>query len=169
MAVQYKFFWVSSTNSSNVENEMNKFLRSVRVVNVRKEFVNNGNDSQFCIIVEYMNFNNNDNNADSSDTKTFKKGKVDYREVLSPEDFSLYDKIRTWRKETAKKEAVQLYTILTNEQMAQIAQKKITTKKGLNEIDGFGEGRMKKYGEEIIEIVTNNFKNSSSLNQNENS
>jgi len=151
MSIQFKFFWVSAQNSSNIENDLNNFLSSVDVIKVQKEFVNNGSDSHFCILVEYIR----SQNTKSSFNNTVSKKKIDYREILSPDDFSLYDKIRSWRKMVAQKEAVQLYTVLTNEQMAKISQDKIKTLNGLSKIEGLGDTRIKKYGNEIIEIVVN--------------
>jgi len=43
------------------------------------------------------------------------RGENSYREVLSPEDFALFVKLRDWRKQAAEKEAVPVYTIFTNE------------------------------------------------------
>jgi len=152
MSVQFKFFWVSAQNSSSIENDLNHFLSSVHVLKIQKEFVSNGSDSHFCILVEYIKSENQTSNSSTYKNSSSKK-KVDYREILSPEDFSLYDTIRTWRKVVAQKEAVQLYTILTNEQMSIIAQKRINTLNGLKEIEGLGDTRIDKYGKEIIEIV----------------
>jgi len=50
MSVQFNFFWVPAQNSSNIENDLNHFLSSVHVLKVKKEFVNNGSDSHFCIL-----------------------------------------------------------------------------------------------------------------------
>lgn len=63
------------------------------------------------IIVEY----------DKSDIKKaidFKeKPKIDYRDILKPEDFTIYSKLREIRKEIAEKNGVPVYTVFTNEQL----------------------------------------------------
>jgi len=79
---------------------------------------------------------------------------VDYKDVLSPEDFAVFAKLREWRKKTADAEAVPVYTIFNNEQLAKIVEKKIITKKALQEIEGVGEARVKKYGDAVISIMT---------------
>ncbi|KPA09707.1 protein containing Helicase and RNase D [Candidatus Magnetomorum sp. HK-1] len=146
MSIQYKFFWISPDNSHHMETELNQFLNSIQVISVDRKFVTNGSKSQFCIIIEYMS-------KQSPEKQSNTAKRIDYREVLSPEDFSLYATIRDWRKETAKKNGLQLYSILNNEQMANIAQNKITTKEGLQTVDGFGKTRMENYGDDIIKIV----------------
>jgi hypothetical protein len=44
----------------------------------------------------------------------------DYREVLSPEEFVVFSKLREVRKQFAEKESVPAYTIFTNEQLAEM-------------------------------------------------
>jgi hypothetical protein len=45
--------------------------------------------------------------------------KIDYKDVLKPEEFEVFSRLRDWRKSVAEKEAVPGYTVLTNEQLAQ--------------------------------------------------
>jgi superfamily II DNA helicase RecQ len=82
-----------------------------------------------------------------------KKSKIDYKQVLSPEDFALFAQLREWRKGEAAEIGVPVYTIFTNEQLAKIAEQKIHTKAGLQEIEGVGEARVKRYAEAVIGIV----------------
>ncbi|MEN6423125.1 MAG: HRDC domain-containing protein [Smithella sp.] len=127
---------------------MNAFLRSVRALTIHKEFVSQGENSLWCLAVEYL---------PQAGEKDFKKGenrnKTDYREILSPEDFTLFVKLREWRKQAATAEAVPVYTIFTNEQLAAIAQKRTATLADLKTIDGVGESRAGKYGDAILKIV----------------
>ena len=44
--------------------------------------------------------------------------RVDYREVLKPDEFALFVKLRLLRQEIAKDEAVPVYMVFTNEQLA---------------------------------------------------
>jgi superfamily II DNA helicase RecQ len=78
---------------------------------------------------------------------------VDYKELLKPEEFQVFSRLRDWRKAVAEKEGVPVYTVLTNEQLAQIVQKRINTKAGLKEIEGVGEARVEKYGEAVLKVV----------------
>lgn len=148
MAVQFKFFQIPITQAAESENELNTFLRSVRALTIHKEFVNQGENSLWCLAVEYF---------PQAGEKEFKKGenrnKTDYREILSAEDFALFVKLRDWRKQAAALEAVPVYTIFTNEQLAAISQKRIATLADLRTIDGVGESRAGKYGDAILKIV----------------
>ncbi|QTA79723.1 HRDC domain-containing protein [Desulfonema limicola] len=154
MSLQYRYFAVPFKNMSDTDSELqreiNKFLRSVNVINTRQEFVAHGDNSFWTLSVEYLA--GGDQKTGLQTTSSGKK-KIDYREVLSPEDFALYAKLRDWRKETAAKEGTAVYAVLVNEQMAQIAQNKVTTKAELKKIDKIGEGRIEKYGDAVINIV----------------
>ncbi len=146
MALQLKFFMVPIRGIEEAEAEINRFLRSVRVVSLQREFVAQGDNSFWSMAVEYL--------ANSSRTAAgSKKSRVDYKEVLAPEVFAVFAKLREWRKAKAAQEAVPVYTIFTNEQLAQISQKNVSTKVGLQQIDGIGQGRVKKYGNEVLKIL----------------
>ena len=79
--------------------------------------------------------------------------KVDYKEVLKPEEFEVFSRLRDWRKTVAEKEGVPVYVVLTNEQLAQMVQKKVNSKTGLKEIEGVGDARVEKYGEVLVQLL----------------
>ncbi len=66
---------------------------------------------------------------------------MDYREVLSPEQFAAFVKLRTLRQTIAKDDAVPVYVIFTNEQLAAMVQKGAASKADLGRIDGVGEAQ----------------------------
>jgi superfamily II DNA helicase RecQ len=151
--MQLKLFTIPIKNISEAEAEMNGFLRGHRVLAVKKEFVPDGENSFWSFCVEYLD------GATSSSTGGTASGtrppKVDYREVLTPEEFERFSRLRDWRKAAAEKEGVPVYAVLTNGQLAQVVQKKITTKAGLKGIEGVGEARMEKYGEALLRLLGN--------------
>ena len=153
MSVQYKCFVLSIKNSMDEEEEFNRFLRSVKVLTIHREFTSCGENSYWCFAVEYLYSKNDQSESNKSKTG---KPKIDYKEVLSPEDFALFAKLRDWRKEIANIDKVPLYTIFNNEQLAQIAREKITTNAGLRGISGVGETRAKKYCEAVGKIIKEN-------------
>ena len=137
MKLHYKFFSIPVNTSTDIEQEMNEFIKNHKIASIKKEFVNNQENTCWFFLIEYFE------EIHDKDKKSGKniKNAIDYREVLSPEIFTRYAKIREWRKQEAAKTAVQLYTILTNEQMAQIAEKKIITIDELKKVSGIGDQR----------------------------
>jgi superfamily II DNA helicase RecQ len=49
--------------------------------------------------------------------------KVDYKEVLKPEEFEVFSRLRDWRKAVAEKEGVPVYVVLSNEQLADMVRR----------------------------------------------
>ena len=154
MAIQYKFFMIPIKNSSQIENELNKFLRTVKVVTTHREFIAKGDESCYSLIIEYVI----DGSEQVAASNTTSKSKTDYRDLLSPEDFTIYARLRAWRKETSEKEAVPAYTIFTNEQLAKIVEQKVCTKEDLQKIDGVGDGRVKRFGKHVTEMMIDSLK-----------
>ena len=152
MSIQFNFFVMPAYGDVETQDTLNRFLRSNRVLNVHREFINDGPGSFWSLAVEYLDSSAEDAQAGTRNSKTGRK-RIDYREVLSPDDFALYVKLRDWRKQTAGELAVPVYTIFTNEQMAQIVRQRITAKEKLKEIEGIGDARIKKYGDAALKIV----------------
>ena len=127
---------------------MNVFLRVHRVLSVKKEFVPDGENSFWTFCVEYLD------SPGALGPIPGRPPKVDYKEVLKPEEFEVFSRLREWRKTMAEKEGVPVYAVLTNEQLAQAVQRKVTSKAGLKEIEGVGDARIEKYGEAVLAVMT---------------
>ena len=150
--MQLKLFILPVKNLAPPKAEMNAFLRSHRVLAVKKEFVADGENSFWTFCVEYL---------ESAPGATAASGlsgrpKVDYKEVLKPEEFEVFSRLREWRKGVAEKEGVPVYAVLTNEQLAQMVQKKVSSKAALKEIEGVGDARVEKYGAAVLERLVFN-------------
>lgn len=152
MPIQYKFFSIPVNYETDAEAELNAFLRTIRLINIHRELVCQENKFYWAVAVEYTTGAGKDERKSIAARK-----KIDYKEVLKPEDFAIFAKLREWRKETAAREAVPVYTVFMNEQLASIVKKKITTKKGLREIDGVGDARVEKYGDAVLTIAKEEF------------
>ena len=76
--------------------------------------------------------------------------------LLSSQDFAVYVKLREWRKKVADEEGVPVYTIFTNEQLAQIVENRVESKTDLSKIEGVGESRLAKYSVAVLEILAEN-------------
>ena len=145
--MQLKLFIVPVKNVTAAEAELNAFLRSHRVLAVKKEFVPDGENSFRTFCVEYL---------DGVGVGALLSGgrpKIDYKEVLKPEEFEVFSRLRDWRKNVAEKEGVPVYAVLTNEQLAQMVQKQVKSKAGLKEIEGVGDARVEKYGEAVLQLL----------------
>lgn len=145
------FFAIPARGDSGLQEDLNRFLRSHRVLTVHREFVGQGDNSFWALAVEYLE-GPAPSGPGSGDGRGGKQ-RVDYKEVLSPEDFALFARLRDWRKATAEQEGIPVYAVLTNELLAAIATKRPESAAQLREVEGVGEGKAGKYGEGVLAIV----------------
>jgi len=148
--VPYRFFYVPVHFSEWAEEELNAFLHSHRVLRVERRFVEAGENSYWSFCVDYAEGGERRGPA----RQQAGKSKVDYREVLSPEEFEVYAKLRELRKEIAGEESVPVYMVFTNEQLAEMVRRKVASKEGLEKIEGVGPARVDKYGAKMLELLT---------------
>ncbi|MBF0143037.1 MAG: HRDC domain-containing protein [Magnetococcales bacterium] len=78
-----------------------------------------------------------------------------WRKMLGEADMPLFNTLREWRSRKAKEEGVPTYFVCTNRQLAEVARLRPGTMTALARVDGFGTGRLKKYGQEILAAMGN--------------
>ncbi len=118
---------------------------------VNRRWVEQGNDSYWSLCIDYLE--SAQGKGPKSNDAGGQRAKIDYKAILSPEDFAVFAQLRDLRKEVAQAEAVPVYTIFTNEQLAQIVQKKAHNKADLEQIAGLGNARIAKYGERLLQLL----------------
>lgn len=147
----YRHFQVPCSGGE-VEATMTTFLHTHRVLKVEKQFVAAGLDSFWAYQVHYDDVPK-PGPASGGISDPAKKGMIDYKTVLNEADFNLFLKLKDWRKERAQKDAMEPFTIFTNAQLADVAQKRCATLEALREISGIGGARSEKYGAEVLLLV----------------
>lgn len=70
--------------------------------------------------------------------------------MLSPEQLAAFVKLRALRQTISKEEAVPVYVIFTNEQLAAFVQNQAASKADPGKVEGVGEARIQKYGERFL-------------------
>jgi superfamily II DNA helicase RecQ len=146
----FKFFTVPIHEAGQAEAEMNGFLRSHKVLSVDRRWVEQGSSSFWSFCIDYLE----PSSGGGDGRQSGQRGKVDYKEILSAEDFAVFARLREVRKEIAAAEAVPVYTIFTNDQLAQMVQSKAKDRAALEKIAGVGDARIEKYGGRMLEVLT---------------
>jgi len=77
----------------------------------------------------------------------------DWRGELDGPGQRLYDELRLWRSRVSKRDGLPPYLVLTNREVAEIARRRPATSAALQEIDGVGESKSKRWGEEILAVL----------------
>ncbi|MBN2770564.1 MAG: HRDC domain-containing protein [Spirochaetes bacterium] len=129
--------------------EMNKFLRGQKILEVKQELINNGSNSHWCFVVKY---NEKAKRGGSS------KEKVDYKNILEEEKFKVFSDLREIRKEIAKEDAVPAFAVFTDEELSKIAVLEEINVKSIQTVEGVGEKKVEKYGEKLIELYNDKVK-----------
>jgi superfamily II DNA helicase RecQ len=81
------------------------------------------------------------------------KSRVDYKQVLSPDEFQMFAQLRDLRKTLAQDEAVPAYTIFTNDQLAEMVRNRVASLADLERVTGVGNARVARYGERVLAIL----------------
>lgn len=145
--MRLKFFVVPALDSAAAEAELDRFLARHRVIRAERHLVAQGAGTYWAICIEYL-----ESSALRKDTPS-KKGKIDYKEVMAPEDFRRYLALRDLRKTLAEREGVPAYKVFTNEQLATMVLQRIRSQPRLAELAGVGPSRLERYAEPFLQLL----------------
>lgn len=132
--------------------ELNAFLASQAVTTVNQEIVATQGGPMLVFVVETVT-----NTNDGRSQRASGKSKVDYREVLTEEQFAVFSRLRDERKRIGDTEGVALYNIFNNAQLATMVTGRFTSVSQIAGIDGIGESRVKKYADRFLPILKEEF------------
>jgi superfamily II DNA helicase RecQ len=144
----FKFFAIPARDPIESEAELNGFLRGRRVLSVERRLVEAGSDSFWALCVDYLDIPSGMRVEGRQG-----RGRIDYREVLPPDQFAVFARLRQWRQAVAKEEAVPAYAVFTNEQLARMVRDRCGSKADLEAIAGVGDARIEKYGTRVLELL----------------
>jgi superfamily II DNA helicase RecQ len=147
----FQFFTIPIASPEAATNELNAFLRSHRILKTDRQWVDQGTSSLWSVCVEYLD---GAGGTRPNGPPHPQLRKVDYKDTLSPADFAVFAKLREVRKAISQAEAVPVYAIFTNEQLAQMVSTKATSRAALGKIEGVGGARLDKYGPRMLDILS---------------
>ncbi|RME07291.1 MAG: helicase [Bacteroidetes bacterium] len=143
--MQIRVFSVPATGNEEWNEELNRFLRAKRILQVEQQLVQLNGQAFWSFCVHYLE-------TGSSSAGSIRRKKVDYREVLDEAAFRRFSKMREIRKRLAKEEGVPAYAIFTDEQMAALARMPELSKAAMLQVQGIGEKTVEKYGDHFINM-----------------
>ncbi len=146
--MRYRFFTIPIHGGEGAEAELNRCLAETRVLTVDRQFVADGANSAWAVCLAVHDGDGR------SPPATRRAGKIDYKEVLSADDFAVFARLRDLRKQLAERDGVPPYAVFTNEQLAAIVQGRVTSPTALKAIDGIGDARVEKYAAPVLAVMT---------------
>jgi superfamily II DNA helicase RecQ len=112
--MQIKIFTIPITDNGIVQEEMNKFLRGHKVLEVTQEFYQSQSGAAWCFSVKYIE-------TPASYAQNTRKAKIDYRDELDEATFNIFAKLRQNRKTIAEENGIPAYAVFTDAELAEIA------------------------------------------------
>lgn len=144
--MEIKIFTVSVHHGESMNEELNKFLRSHKVVDIEKRFVSQDHGAYWSFCVSYIT------GGKVSVSNTDRRMKKDYREILDAKTFSIFEKLRSYRREIAKNDAVPAFAVFTDAELVKMAKEKEITLAKIKTIKGIGEKKLEKYGHLLLKM-----------------
>lgn len=145
--MQIKLFTIPITDNGRFLEEMNRFLRANKILEVENQLVSNEKGASWCFCVKYL-----------PAVPAFRKAdniKKDYKNELSEEVFKVFSTLREVRKKIATEDAVPAYAVCTDEELSQIAALPVINEQSLKSVKGFGDKKFEKYGQSFIQWYQN--------------
>ncbi len=145
--MKIRVFRIPASGGGGAEEEaVNSFLEAERILSIDRQFVQDGANSAWALFISYEP-------GEGRPPPSRRGRQVDYREVLSAEDFAVYAKLRSLRKTLAGGVGQPLYNLFNNEQLAEMVLRRVVSAQALGGIPGVGAGRVKKYGEDFLTLL----------------
>lgn len=113
--MQVKTFVLPVLSSDSSEDELNKFLRSHRVLQIERHFCSE-NGGYWAVLVEYV-----DGDPTDSVPPAHRRDRQDPSQGLSEEERKRYDNFKQVRRRLATENAMPAYLIFTNERTGYIS------------------------------------------------
>jgi len=140
--MQIKLFTIPVGDSGTALDEMNRFLRGNKILEVQNQLISNENGAYWCFCVRYLE------KTISSTGET--KAKIDYKQVLDEATFQKFSRLREIRKKVAADEGLPAFAIFTDEELAGLAKLETITQKTMLSIKGIGDKKVERFAKHFI-------------------
>jgi len=140
--MQIKLFTIPIGDSGAAVEEMNRFLRGNKILEVENHLISNANGAYWCFCVRYIE------RTFISGSAT--KAKVDYKQVLDEATFQKFSKLREIRKKVAADEGIPAFAIFTDEELAGLAKLETITEQTMLSVKGIGDKKVERYAKHFI-------------------
>ena len=88
--------------------------------------------------------------------RTSEKGKgreESWRALVPAEELPLFNALREWRAERARREGVPPYILFTNRQLAAMVRLRPGSLSALGAVEGIGKAKLQNYGQELLALL----------------
>jgi superfamily II DNA helicase RecQ len=123
---------------------LDDFLKNVQLIASSEHFFCDGSKHYISFVLKY----------ELSENKMVSTKNSEWKQALSVESAGVFALLKSWRFQKAKSEGVPPFVVFTNNQLCAIANSRPQSLTDLARINGVGEAKIKKYGEQILQITS---------------
>jgi superfamily II DNA helicase RecQ len=129
-------------NHADFDNDaLTTFLKNKQIHRLEPTFFQQDGQSYWTVWVDY--------DVILGDAEKRSSASID----LNPEQQTLLDDLKIWRKEQAEKEGIPVFIIAQNKELEGVALALPKSKEALKQIRGFGDKKVKKYGDAMLSLI----------------
>lgn len=150
--MQIRIFNIPVSDDGTHTNAMNSFLINHRVLEIEQQFYQGAQGHCWSFCVRYLN------SFDATKKTLQAKTKVDYKNLLTEPEFTIFSKLRECRKEIASNDAVPAYAVFSDEELAGIAKLPAIDASKLISVKGIGDRKVEKYGHQLLSMLKSKIK-----------
>jgi superfamily II DNA helicase RecQ len=143
----FRIFLIPVLYGDDATQELNAFIASHRVALIERRWIEQGNQSAWAFCVEYVLASPT---LPGQPRSQLSRNRIDYKTILSPDEFTIFSLLRELRKELSQQEGVPVFALFSNEQLAQMVQRRCSSKADLLGIEGIGEAKVDKYAQRLL-------------------
>ena len=140
--MQFKLFTIPIGDNGAALDEMNRFLKGHKTLEVQNQLISNDNGAYWCFCVRYM--------ERTSPPTSYNKTRVDYKQVLDDATFQKFSKLREIRKKVAADEGVPAFAVFTDEELADLAKLDSITEKSMLSVKGIGDKKIERFAKHFM-------------------
>ena len=140
---------------------LNQFLAQHRVVHLEKRLVERDGVPYWVFLVEYATGATAAGaySARATGNRGNGGGTPDFQDRFKePAELKLFYRLKDERKRLAAAEGVDLFVVFSNEQLAQMVERKVVTLEAMGQIEQIGEARLKRYGGAMLALLQRNIR-----------
>ncbi len=128
-----------SHGDRQTEEELNRFLRSHRILQVERRFCEE-NGGYWALLVEYV-----EGDPSAEAPPAMRRERKDFSESLTEEEKQRYENYKTVRKELAQQHNIPAYLVFTNEELAILSRLPDLNEQTVHGVKGVAPQRMKDF------------------------
>jgi superfamily II DNA helicase RecQ len=127
------------------ETPLQEFVKDKHLVSIKDHFFTRHEIPYLTLVLTYEQ-----QEMGSAGAKSRKTADESWQKMIGDADLPIFNTLRNWRAERAKKEGIPPYIICTNRQLADMVNLKPQSLAGFERVNGFGKAKVEKYGKSIL-------------------